>query len=103
MTACTKFESGRSCRQVMPEARILWCDDCRSPDPRPPARVKDPDALARFRLEHLNEPCDHCQIRRGIHAHHGIFRSQGGGDAPENLAWLCGVCHDAAHGIRRVG
>lgn len=71
-------------------------------DPRPPARVKDPDALARFRLEHLGEPCEHCERRNGAYIHHKTFRSQGGDDVPENLAWLCGVCHDAAHGIRRV-
>ena len=65
-------------------------------------RVKDPDALARFRLEHLGEPCETCESRRGIHVHHKVFRSRGGGDVEENLAWLCWVCHDAAHGIRRV-
>ena len=72
-------------------------------DLRPAARVKDPDALFRFRLEHLHEPCETCEQRAGIHVHHKVFRSQGGGDVPSNLAWLCGVCHDAAHGIRRVG
>ena len=69
---------------------------------RPPARVKDPDALFRFRLEHLGEPCENECGRFGVHVHHKVFRSQGGGDVPENLSWLCGVCHVAAHCIRRV-
>lgn len=72
-------------------------------DLRPPARVRDIHALSAFRLEHLGEPCEECELRAGIHVHHKVFRSRGGGDLPSNLAWLCGVCHDAAHGIRRVG
>lgn len=71
-------------------------------DPRPPARVKNPRLLKHFHLNSIGEPCDECGVRTGIHVHHKVFRSQGGGDVPENLAWLCGVCHDAAHGIRRV-
>ncbi len=65
-------------------------------------RVKDPDALKRFRLAHINEPCDHCEMRPGVHVHHHVFRSQGGGDVDSNLRWLCGACHDEAHGIRSV-
>lgn len=57
-------------------------------DPRPPARVKDPDALKRFRLERLDEPCEICERRKGAHVHHVRFRSQGGDDTPENLLWL---------------
>jgi len=63
-------------------------------------RVKDPDALKRFRLAHVGEPCDMCERRIGIHVHHRVFRSQGGGDVEENLHWLCGYCHDQAHGVR---
>ena len=68
-------------------------------DWRPPKRVKDPDALKRFRLEHAYEPCDDCQLRPGAHVHHVVFRSQSGGDTATNLAWLCRPCHDARHGI----
>lgn len=64
-------------------------------------RIKDPDAIARFRLEHLGEPCADCELRTGIHAHHRIFRSQLGSDVDSNLIWLCGPCHDARHGITR--
>lgn len=71
-------------------------------DPKPTARVKDPDALRRYRLERLYEPCERCERRVGVHAHHKQFRSQRGSDAPENLEWLCGACHGAAHGIEVV-
>lgn len=69
---------------------------------KPTPRVKDPNLLRAFRLEHLGEPCERCELRPGIHAHHKIFRSRGGDDAIENLAWLCGSCHDEEHGIRSV-
>ena len=71
-----------------------------SADPKPAARIKDPEALRRFRLAHLNEPCEACELRPGIHVHHKIFRSQLGSDVESNLIWICGPCHDEAHGIR---
>lgn len=70
-----------------------------TPDPRPKKRVKDPEALRRFRLEMAGEPCQDCELRPGVHVHHVKFRSQGGDDLPGNLAWLCIICHDARHGI----
>ena len=65
-------------------------------------RIKDPEARRRFRLAHIGEPCDSCEIRPGVHVHHRVFRSQGGDDAPENFLWLllCGSCHDREHGVR---
>jgi 5-methylcytosine-specific restriction endonuclease McrA len=63
-------------------------------------RIRNPDLLRKFRLEHVNELCWDCDMRPGIHIHHRIHRSQGGGDVPENLVWLCGRCHDEAHNIR---
>jgi 5-methylcytosine-specific restriction endonuclease McrA len=63
-------------------------------------RVRDPEALKRFRQEQQYELCWGCSMRPGIHVHHRIHRSQGGGDVPENLVWLCGACHDSAHGIK---
>jgi 5-methylcytosine-specific restriction endonuclease McrA len=66
-------------------------------------RVKDPDLLRRFRLDHQYELCSMCAMRPGHHIHHRIHRSQGGGDTPDNLVWLlCGSCHDEAHGIRSI-
>jgi 5-methylcytosine-specific restriction endonuclease McrA len=65
-------------------------------------RIRDAYVLHLFRLQHLGEPCQECELRPGIHVHHKVYRSKGGGDIPSNLAWLCGICHDAAHGIVRV-
>lgn len=69
-------------------------------DPKPPPRLRDREALRRFRLEHVGEPCEECELRPGIHAHHEKFRSRSGDDHESNLRWLCGPCHDKAHGIR---
>lgn len=69
-------------------------------DPRPERRVRDPDALVRFRLENLGEPCSLCERRTGVHVHHKVFRSQGGNDEASNCLWLCAVCHDDIHAGR---
>ena len=71
-----------------------------SSDFKDPARIRDPEVLARFRLEHVGEPCELCERRIGAHVHHKTLRSQGGDDVEENLAWLCMYCHSEAHGIR---
>ena len=65
-------------------------------------RISDLGALKRFRLTHVNEPCEMCEFRPGIHCHHKIFRSQGGSDIESNLVWLCAACHHEAHGIRDI-
>ena len=65
-------------------------------------RLRDRDALARFRLEHLNEPCSICELRSGVEVHHRRYRSRGGDDVAENLLWLCRVCHDDIHSGRAV-
>ena len=72
------------------------------PDWKPTKRIKDPSLIRRFRLEHAGEPCEVCELRPGIHAHHRKFRSQMGSDHESNLAWLCSVCHHAEHGIHEV-
>jgi hypothetical protein len=33
----------------------------------------------------------------GQHAHHVVRRSQGGTHAPDNLKWVCGICHYYIH------
>jgi hypothetical protein len=39
--------------------------------------------------------------RRGVHKHHIVYRSHGGGDEPENIVWLCLAHHLAGeHGGR---
>jgi hypothetical protein len=66
-------------------------------DPKPVARLKDPTAVRRFRLERLGEPCEVCELRSGSEVHHSTFRSQGGDDVPHNFRWLCTHCHRALH------
>jgi hypothetical protein len=72
------------------------------PDWKRKARVRDPEALERFRIANFGEPCELCELRPGVHVHHRVFRSQGGDDVDSNLQWLCGTCHASAHGIRVV-
>lgn len=70
-----------------------------SADWKAPARIRSALTLRRFRLEHVGEPCDRCEVRVGVHVHHRVFRSQGGSDVDENLEWLCMACHNEAHGL----
>lgn len=39
-----------------------------------------------------------CGRRTGLHAHHIIYRSQGGEDTTENMVTVCNGCHDLIHG-----
>jgi hypothetical protein len=71
-----------------------------APNFKPSRRIRDREAIERFRLAHLNEPCEVCELRPGIQVHHRKFRSQLGGDEESNLSWLCGPCHGNAHGVR---
>ena len=68
-------------------------------DPRPAHRTKDVDLMKRMHLELQGEPCDRECGRIGVSLHHKVFRSQGGSDVRDNLEWLCGPCHDEAHGL----
>ena len=69
-------------------------------DPRPAARIRDAYVLHLFRLEHLGEPCDVCELRPGTQIHHKTFRSQGGNDEVQNLLWICHLCHADVHNGR---
>lgn len=44
-----------------------------------------------------NWKCRVCKKRKGLAAHHIIFRSHGGDDADWNLLSLCQHCHDGIH------
>ena len=61
-------------------------------------RLRDRDALARFRLEHAGEVCEACGKELGAHVHHRKLRSQGGDDVTGNFDWLGPLCHGALHG-----
>jgi len=76
-------------------------DDCICIQMLPKApRIRDEYVLHLFRLQHLGEPCEACELRPGVDPHHRIYRSQGGGDVAENLMWLCRPCHDDVHNGR---
>lgn len=61
--------------------------------------------LALSKGEVLARSAGHCEAhdfsphctRVGTVLHHVKRRSQGGGNEPENLLWLCVPCHDAIH------
>jgi 5-methylcytosine-specific restriction endonuclease McrA len=40
--------------------------------------------------------------KRRLHAHHILFRAEGGEDALWNLITLCGSCHKALHAAERA-
>lgn len=69
------------------------------PFPRPAARIKDSDALARARA--LYRTCAACGAPAGG-IHHIIPRGEGGDDDVANMVALCGHgtmgCHGAHHG-----
>lgn len=48
--------------------------------------------------------CRLCGVSEGravLHAHHVVYRSEGGPDALENLLTLCLECHDTVHSRKR--
>lgn len=59
-------------------------------------RTVDPSAVSAARKTF----CQICGRTQGLHNHHIIYRSHGGGDDPNNLITLCFECHDKVH--RRV-
>ena len=40
---------------------------------------------------------------RGLSRHHLEHRSQGGGNAADNVILICGTCHDAEHSTKKAG
>jgi hypothetical protein len=66
-------------------------------DPRPPKRIVDRDAMERYRLKMLGEPCEVCEERPGTRVHHVRYRSRGGDDLESNFLWVCAIC-DSRHG-----
>ncbi len=41
--------------------------------------------------------CRSCNSRNNLHAHHIVYRSQGGEDTDENICTLCESCHSGLH------
>ena len=44
--------------------------------------------------------CEECGKFANLDRHHKIHRSQGGKDTPDNIVYLCRICHMKAHGTR---
>jgi 5-methylcytosine-specific restriction endonuclease McrA len=66
----------------------------KSIDPNLRQRVFDADGR-RCRL------CGEREDRAVLHAHHVVYRSEGGPDELENLLTLCVLCHDIVHSNKR--
>lgn len=66
---------------------------------------RDRDELRAARLVLLERSGGRCEARGfsplctgvGVHPHHIIRRSAGGGNDPEVLLWVCAHCHAAIH------
>jgi hypothetical protein len=69
-------------------------------DPKPAARIVNPDAMKRKLASDL--VCRGCHVRRAANCHHLIGKAQSGDDVEANLVPLCGSgshgCHGALHG-----
>lgn len=59
--------------------------------------AETPPALRRKILDRDGHRCVHCGGRRGLHAHHVQWRSQGGATTAANLITLCARCHSLVH------
>ena len=44
--------------------------------------------------------CEECGKLANLDRHHKVHRSLGGKDTPDNIIYLCRICHMKAHGIR---
>jgi len=53
--------------------------------------------LHRQVLERDGWHCQICGSMQRLQVHHSRFRSQGGGDAEDNLITLCAGCHEQVH------
>lgn len=58
--------------------------------------------LCRYVYRRDKWKCRCCGRREGLHAHHIVYRSQGGLDRTENLITLCFQCHDKVHAHKIV-
>jgi hypothetical protein len=77
----------------------------RTPLRRTPMRraVKRNVKLTQARFDVAYRAHGRCEARTevctgwGQHAHHVVMRSHGGPDTPENLLWVCAMCHHEIH------
>ncbi|MCC6783029.1 MAG: HNH endonuclease [Planctomycetes bacterium] len=62
-----------------------------------PSDHATPPALRTRVLARDGHACANCRGRRGLHAHHVIWRSKGGESSLRNLVTLCSRCHALVH------
>ncbi len=75
---------------AMEGAKEILAVDERILEPTPPA-------LREVILARDGYRCLHCGAKRRLHAHHKIFRGNGGPTTPANLLCLCIRCHSLVH------
>lgn len=64
-------------------------------------RCKDFYNVKAYVLSRDSHTCQKCKSGKGkLHVHHIVFRSNGGGDSPDNLVVLCVGCHDKIHALK---
>ena len=65
----------------------------------PSKRLPTPEYKALTLFVHSRDGwrCRFCHSRNALHAHHIIYRSQGGEDTSGNLITLCAKHHDLIH------
>lgn len=74
------------------------------PDPKPAARIVDPDAgLAKLMREGRCRACKAAAGERLLSRHHLVPRSQGGDDVDSNIVPLCGHGTFGCHGLVENG
>ena len=58
-------------------------------------RKRSARVLAEHRRQHPPERCEQCGVTGvKLYQDHVVNLANGGPDTVENLAWLCGPCHD---------
>ncbi len=64
-------------------------------------RCKDFYNVKAYVLSRDGHVCQKCKSGKGkLHVHHIVFRSNGGGNSPDNLVSLCESCHDKIHTLK---
>jgi 5-methylcytosine-specific restriction endonuclease McrA len=92
-------------------------DDCRTSKQRSYQSTTGPHKRSRMKPKKPKNPmpealrdaviasdggrCRRCRTSDGLHVHHIVYRSQGGGHVAENLITLCYTCHDVVHSNKK--
>ncbi|MBI5851808.1 MAG: HNH endonuclease [Planctomycetes bacterium] len=82
--------------------RVLVREEDQASDPLPAVEAvasdaATPPALRTKVLARDGHACRNCSSKRGLHAHHVVWRSKGGPTTLENLVTICARCHSLVH------